>query len=424
VHQAEQQRAEPAGPALARLVEAEVLGLAPARHQVAVQRPRQRLAAPQHDPDQHRQTQPEPEAASGQEEPDRHDQGPQQQAPEHDVARPVATGQPTEGQGAAERDDLHQQDRHDQLAGAETELLRAVDAGHPDDRLDAVVEEQVGQQEHHRVAVAAQVAERAGQLAEGLAHQRSADGGEVDGRSVAQPQVGHQGEPRPPQSRAEQAEPHGLTLGQTQRVVPGDQPEVQREQDEAAEVAQRPPATGHPVALVRPGDLAQDRVVDHERAGQAQVGEHQQCHAQLPVGAPHEPQAARGQRAQPGQCGQDPSLVRRSVCDGADQGQQQRRHDRRERRGVEHQRAGAHRQPQHRQVGAAGGAVRQARARGLGRHGREVGREQHGRDRRDVRRVGPVVEVPRALLASAGRGRRLGGGAHAPIMPCRAGLRG
>ena len=55
-----------------------------------------------------------------------------------------------------------------------------------------------------------------------------------------------------------------------------DQGQVQREQQAAAEVAQRPAADGDPVALVRSGDPAQDRVVDDQRRAQAQVGDDQQ----------------------------------------------------------------------------------------------------------------------------------------------------
>ncbi len=62
-HKTEEQGAEPARAPLGRLVEAEVLGLAPARDQLAEQRPGQRLAAAEHQADQHRQRQEQPEAA-------------------------------------------------------------------------------------------------------------------------------------------------------------------------------------------------------------------------------------------------------------------------------------------------------------------------------------------------------------------------
>ena len=109
------------------------------------------------------------------------------------------------------------------------------------------------------------------------------------------------GEGGPPQARRQQADPDRAALGQADPVVQRDQDQVERQQQAAAEVAQRPAAAGDPVALVRRGDPAQQRVVDDQRPAQAEVGEDQQQHAQLPAGAGDEEHAEAAAAPGPGE---------------------------------------------------------------------------------------------------------------------------
>ena len=193
--------------------------------------------------------------------------------------------------------------------------------------------------------------------------------------------------------RREHAQPDGERLGQAERVVAEEHDQVEHQQQAAAEVAERPAARGHPVALVLGRDQRQDRVVDDHRPRRS-TGCRRRCttapSSQL---SPVAKNISGGEgRAGPGEAGQQPLLVGRAVGDGAEERQEQRRQDRGDRDQPEEQRRReATLNPRKRDP-----AVR--RPHGVLGEPDEVRREEDRADRGDVGAVGPVVPVPGLLL--------------------------
>ena len=144
-----------------------------------------------------------------------------------------------------------------------------------------------------------------------------------------------------------------MPLLDAERVVQSHEHQVERQQQAAAEVAERPAARRDPVALVGRGDLAQDRVVDDEARAEAEVGDEEQHRAELPVVAGDEEHAARRTEL-PAQAKPAISVFLRG--DGRRRRRRpagQRREDRGERDDVEDERAGRDGDPEHVEVGRA-----------------------------------------------------------------------
>ena len=123
----------------------------------------------------------------------------------------------------------------------------------------------------------------------------------------------------------------------------------------------------------------------------------------------HEEQQRGEERAGPRERRHVQLLARRAVDEGADDRQHERAGDGGEAGQVERQRAGGQVQAEHVDrlgAGVVGGVAAAGGAAGDGDH---VRREQHAQDGRVVGGVGPVVPVPRLLLAApapAAPGRR------------------
>ena len=121
-----------------------------------------------------------------------------------------------------------------------------------DDGLDAVVEEQVGHQEHQRVRVAAQLAQRRGRAARKPPPRPDRGlGARWRAPPVAQPPQRDEREQRPPQARRGRLIRAALPSVRPSESRDEVEHEVQREQQPAAEVAERPAPGGDRVALVR-----------------------------------------------------------------------------------------------------------------------------------------------------------------------------
>ena len=191
---------------------------------------------------------------------------------------------------------------------------------------------------------------------------------------------------------AEQTEPHRGRLVQPERTVQRHHGQVHRQEQAAAEVAERPPARRHGVALVRQRDVAQDRVV-HDQAGDRDTGSRR---------TPAQPRAASPCRSRtpspspPALPAHPRPHIRHFLCqvrsaNAPTTGSTQRAHDgghgRRRRRSSE---PGEIAQSQHGRCPRAGCAVgsHPAARCALG-HRDEVRREQDGAHRGHVRRSAP-----------------------------------
>jgi hypothetical protein len=104
----------------------------------------------------------------------------------------------------------------------------------------------------------------------------------------------------------------------------GDQHEVERQQQSAAEVPQGPATRRHPVAFVRGGYLHQQRVVHDQGRPQEDVADEQQHRAELPMCAGDEEHGAGGEAATPGEAGEHILLAPGPVSESTDH----REHDR------------------------------------------------------------------------------------------------
>ncbi len=142
----------------------------------------------------------------------------------------------------------------------------AVDRRGVDDGLDAVVVEQVGDQEEQRLGIRPSMSQRLAQLPEAARSRpgcgpvaTTATGGRSrrprNGTSVQSP---HQtpAESRLIRTASAVDSPNGSMVTRT-RLAASNRP--------AAEVAERPAPTRHPVPIGLLGDLAEDRVVDDQR---------------------------------------------------------------------------------------------------------------------------------------------------------------
>ena len=361
---------------------------------------------------------------SGQEHRDDHDRHPREGAPEDRLVGAVLGGQPTEEQGATERDELDQQDRRDQHRVAELELLRAVRRRGVDDRLDAVVVEDVGEQEGQRHRVVAQLLERGEELSEAALH-----------RPPRPPPRAHRGRLRSRrngmivkpahQTAAESSEIRtASSLSTPDGVVAEHDAQVDEEQQTAAEVAEGPAARGDVVALRLGGDVAQDRVVADQRAARpARCSSRSRTPPSCQLSSfMRNSSAAKNApaHAKPAMCSflrGDRSTIAPTIGqdDGAEDGGEAGQ--------VERQRAGGQVQPQqaHRLVAGVVRVVAAARRpAGDGDHER---REQHRQHGRVVGRVGPVVPVPGLLLAvgpvRAARGPRTRSVVRVMLIPSR-----
>ena len=191
------------------LVEAEVLRLAPARDELAEERPGQRLGAAEHEADQHGEREERRELLRGAGSTPITTMTIQTTRPPMIVfllpsvvaIRPNSSAPPNATNCTS------------RMVAIRTSVAKPscfspyVDDG-DDHRLDAVVEEQVGDQEHqgHRVARAARAA--SSQSWPKLCRTRPPGSATcADRRPVPDPAVRDDGERRPPDRRAEQAEP-------------------------------------------------------------------------------------------------------------------------------------------------------------------------------------------------------------------------
>jgi len=240
----------------------------------------------------------------------------------------------------------------DRAAGVVHQIVDVIELA--EDDLDGVFHRTaVGDIARESVGLAAELANLRHQLIEGVGaarqreHPPAALGDGVD-RGPG-PDAAHRDdrEDRPPQARAQQADPDGR-LGVVAEHA--EQHEVRREQEPAAEVAERPAARGDPVAVVRLGDVDQDRVVDDEAGAEAQRREQEQDRPELPVGAGDEEHEHRHRTARPGEAAQQARLVRAPVRDGSHDRQDQRGQDGRDRDDVEDQRPGGDPEPEHVEV--------------------------------------------------------------------------
>jgi hypothetical protein len=309
----------------------------------------------------------------------------------------VALGQPAHQPGAHHGHELHQQDGDDDGAGGHAELLVGVDRRLRDHRLDAVVVEQVRGQEQQRHRGVAEMAEGGAQLRE--ARPQDAAGHRGGDRPVAQPQQRHDREPGPPHRRRDDADAHRGALRQRDGAAlgHGEQHQVEGEQQPAAEVAEGPALGGDRVALVGGGDVGQEGGVHHVGRAVGHGREQEQPAAEQVTGAGHEPQQQRGGGADVGEQAEQEAPPAGAVGDRAEYRHAQHLQQRRQRHQVRVVGAGAHRDAQRVHVAAGVG--------GGPRHRGQVGAGEHGDDGRLEGRVGPVVDVPAALLGGgAGAG--------------------
>ena len=320
--------------------------------------------------------------------------GPQQEAVDRDAGvdgegqedgplRPHPVGEQAEGERERHAHQLHHEQRQHHLRGGDADLV-AVGGGHADDRVDRVVVDEEREQQQPGVAVVAQVANAASQPSQGGA-QRALPG--CLAGVFPRPRLGDVAEERdreehPPHGHAQEREPGGgASVGEPERGRARDHPQVEGEEQAAAEVAHGEARGRDPVHLALGGDPRQERVVEGEGGCDAHVRDHE---GQEGVGPP----ALRGQR-QPRGRGRPQCQERREegllaapvVGHRPQEGAEQADDHHGDRRGE-----------------------REARARGLrgearGRDPHEVDREdhEHGRHEGGVRHV---VERPRPQLAA------------------------
>jgi hypothetical protein len=100
-----------------------------------------------------------------------------------------------------------------------------------------------------------------------------------------------------------------LAGGQAERAGRHDPGQVQRQQDTAAQVAQRVAGGGDAVHLVVARDVRQQRLVEDEAAHEADVGQHEQQDAQQPVAVADEEHGGHGAGAQCQEACEQPLLV-------------------------------------------------------------------------------------------------------------------
>ena len=201
VDEAEDERAEPARAALHRLVEAEVLRLAAARDELAVERPGQGLRAAEDEADEQRQ---------GEEDDER-----LRRARGRRRRRRPSTGRCRRGRCARRRSDAATRPKSraptkatnwtkrntpSTVVSEKPQLLDAVDARAADDGLDAVVEEEVREEEQLGLGVVGarsrKVLRSCAKLPPTTPAERSTDVSTVPVR-LAQPEEGDDREHRP-----------------------------------------------------------------------------------------------------------------------------------------------------------------------------------------------------------------------------------
>ncbi len=188
-------------------------------------------------------------------------------------------------------------------------------------------------------------------------------------------------EDQPPDGDAEEREPRGdAGIGEPEPFRLEDPGQVHRQQDAAAQVAERVPRARDAIHLGVGGDVRQQRVVEHEAARHADIADDEQRRGQPPVAAADLRHRRRAQHADAEEQSQQPLLGAGDVGvrpqhrrDDRDDGQRQRR-----------------------RRGETLGRDRRRQVRG--RHRREVDGEDRGDDRALERGVRPVVGRPRALL--------------------------
>ena len=188
---------------------------------------------------------------------------------------PIVLREPTEEQGPEEGDELHQEDRPDEHRGAEAQAAdvavrrRRVDGA----GLDAVVVEEVGlPRKVSVIRVVAHVPERCEELAEALPHQPAGLALDRHRLPVPDPAVGDE-RGRRPTTRP----PSSSMLSRTAIPVPrpSESCSVTTARSTRRAAGRRrgnpwpSPVRRTRSPLVRLRDLAQDRVVDHERGAEA-----------------------------------------------------------------------------------------------------------------------------------------------------------
>ena len=222
----------------------------------------------------------------GQEHRQHHDHHPGVGAAEDAAVGAVPRGQPPEEQRAAERHELDQQDRGDQDAVCRTRAAwrrtsrrrrsrsgcRRCRTGRRPGRSASS-----GSCRISRSVVNSWPKLRLEQAA-GLG-----DDARSPGRSRAAGRTGMIVNPAH-HSAAESSESRtAISLSRPKVSWPQHHHQVERQQQAAAEVAQRPAARGDPVALVLGGDVDQDRVVADQRAAAQDAAEHDRDRAELPL---------------------------------------------------------------------------------------------------------------------------------------------
>ncbi len=183
----------------------------------------------------------------------------------------------------------------------------------------------------------------------------------------------------PPDRHAEKRQVdagHGIRQPEPLRL--DDPGEIDREEQSAAEETHRERRRRHAVELVRPRDVRQKRVVEHDRAGHPDIAEHEERGGQLPVAFANQGHG-RGRGRAHGEKAAEHLLPDAGIVgDGA----KDRRHD-----GDRHERDGRDRgEPRRRDA---------RRKAGRGDRREELGKHRSD-DRGPERRVGPVVHRPGA----------------------------
>ena len=168
-------------------------------------------------------------------------------------------------------------------------ISRAVDRRHPDHRLDAVVVEQEREQEHERVPIAAQLAETSPSAAARRRRTRCRrDVRPASIRTAARARCGTAGSRRPPTRRrrwrapAASPCPHrGCRTSSGFWIII----RLMASSDAAAHVADGVAGRRHAIEVLVRHEVGQQRLVEHDAAGDADIADHEQHQRQLPVAA-------------------------------------------------------------------------------------------------------------------------------------------
>ena len=195
--------------------------------------------------------------------------------------RADAAGQPAEEKRERDADELHEHERRDQRVLRQPDLL-AVDRRHPDDRADAVVVDQERHQHQERLAVPPQLAQRRDELTDGRrqrvhvrrpAADRTAGSGTRRNRGIEK--TSHQTATLRNESReARRRRRRGRTTRGFRIHAQVDAPAAARRRCSRARSRRSRRDRSR-----RRGDVRQQRVVEDEAAGDADVGDDEERRA-------------------------------------------------------------------------------------------------------------------------------------------------